>query len=266
MKNLSDYCAELMRQDFSDVSGKNYVKAAFMIFLKSHNYIIDTDINTLSKFIYRFYIDQPDIAAKSSNLIIRGLRNYNYFDLIPYLNEILDSWTKQGCGVISYDGTNVKANIALLDNEQVRILNDVTNAVFEQHFNDVIKYNPSIDEELVLAQKSFIHGDMDTYIKILNDGRFRNRAFEKINYCACCDDADYASLRALHINPCKSFYDPDNSIVLCEQHAKLYLSGNFRFSKSGKIILLKNNELLDKRMHLSRRFLDKANIQYFDEV
>ena len=266
MMGLSDYCAELMKQDFNDVNGKNYVKAIFMIFLKSHNYEIDTDISEVAKFIYRFYIDQPDIASKSSSLIIRGLRNYNYFDIVPYLNEILESWVKQGSGVISYDGTRVKTNVdTKLDASQVEILNSVTNAVFEQHFNDIIKYDPNIDNELTQAQEYYRAGDLNKYLEELNKSRFRNRAFEKINYCACCDDANYSNLKALHINPEVSFCDPDNSIVLCDDHANLYLQKYFRFYRNGKIDIIKDNEILDKRMHLSRRFLDDYNRIFFEQ-
>lgn len=265
MIGLSDYCAELMKQDFNDVNGKNYVKAIFMIYLRSHNYEIDTDVSEVAKFIYRFYIDQPDIASKSSNLIIRGLRNYNYFDIVPYLNEILESWVKQGSGVISYDGTRVKTNIDTgLDVGQIDILNNVVNAVFEQHFNDIIRYDPSINNELVPAQEYYDAGELEKYLETLNKSRFRNRAFEKINYCACCDDADYSSLKALHINPNVSFNDPDNSIVFCNEHAKLYLDGDFKFLKNGKIKILKDSNLLDERMHLSRRFLDNYNRVFFD--
>lgn len=265
MKSLSDYCAELMKQDFNDVNGKNYVKAAFMIYLKYHNYVIDADINDLAKFVFRFYIDQPEIASKSSNLIIRGLRNYNYFDIVPYLNEILESWVRQGSGVISFDGIKVKTEIeADLDEDQIEILNNVSNAVFEQHFNDIVKYNPSINDEIAPAQELINDGNFDEYINVLNNGRFRNRAFEKINYCACCDDSDYSKLKALHINPHVSFYDSDNSIVLCDDHARLYLNKAFRFLKNGKIDIRENNELLDPRMHLSRRYLDKYNRVFFD--
>ena len=265
MMGLSDYCAELMKQDFNDVNGKNYVKAIFMIYLRSHNYEIDTDVSEVAKFIYRFYIDQPDIASKSSNLIIRGLRNYNYFDIVPYLNEILESWVKQGSGVISYDGTRVKTNIdAGLDVSQIDILNSVVNAVFEQHFNDIIKYDPSINNELVPAQEYYNAGELEKYLEALNKSRFRNRAFEKINYCACCDDADYSALKALHINPHISFNDPDNSIVFCDKHAKLYLNGYFRFLKNGKIRIDKYDSDLDDRMHLSRRYLDDYNRVFFE--
>ncbi len=266
MKNQSDYCTELMRQDFSDVYGKNYAKVAIMLYLKYHSFQVETSVADVAKFVYRFFIDQPKIAAGSSNLIIKGLRNYTYHDLVPYVNEILLSWIAQGCGVLTLKDDKITTSCVELSNNDIEILNSVVDVVLESRLDVNLKYNPDISPELKESETYVKNNDYGNYIKSLNVTRFRNRAFERIRYCACCDECDQAKLYALHINPEIDFTDVNNSIVLCEEHTDMYMKGMFKFYRNGKIKIISPNESLDPRMHLSRRYLDKYNIKYFESV
>lgn len=104
------------------------------------------------------------------------------------------------------------------------------------------------------------------YIGRLNKTRFINRAYEDLDYCVCCEETKRSLLQPIHINRKLSQWDPNNSLVLCKEHAQLYFDGFFRFNKKGKIIIFKEHPLLDKRMHLSNSILKlKSHFLYEEE-
>jgi len=79
--------------------------------------------------------------------------------------------------------------------------------------------------------------------------------FEKINYCVCCDSD--INLKIINIsNDIKYLKNPENYVPVCDIHYKMYLRWYYRFSKSWNIIIEKEDKLINKKMHISKRLLN----------
>lgn len=255
---LSDYCSELMKQSFNDSTGVNFTPIAIMFYLRKNNYYFGkTSIDDLLKYIYRFYVDNIDLAKSNSNVIVNNIDHYFYTDLKTYLNEQLNIWMKNGSGVLLYDGEYILINddFELLTEKDIIMLNKILDSLMMRNFKKIIEYDECIKNELSLLK--YFTSNYESYTSLINNTRFINRAFEDLDYCVCCEETKKALLQPIHINLDEECYDADNSIIFCKEHAQLYFDGYFKFDTSGKIVILKKHNLLDKRMHLSMKVLKK---------
>lgn len=140
----------------------------------------------------------------------------------------------------------------------------IADSLITRNFGCDIHYDSKIDVEMKLV--NWFSLSYFEYIGRLNKTRFINRAYEDLDYCVCCEETKRSLLQPIHINRKLSQWDPNNSLVLCKEHAQLYFDGFFRFNKKGKIIIFKEHPLLDKRMHLSNSILKlKSHFLYEEE-
>ena len=249
---ITDYYSELMKQSFSDSKGKNYTPLAFMLFLKKHNFYFEKiSIDELTSFVYRFYIDNLSFARQNSNLLIKNCSKYCRKDIRPYIYEQLYVWAKNGNGVLYFDETSIYVNSVFnnLTPTEIIMLKTVFDGISQKNFGAKIDYNDSIQG--LFSEISINNLTFEEYVKLINNSKFKGRAFECADYCVCCDDIDKANLQAIHIDFNRDLDNPNNSIILCREHARLYYENCFRFSSLGRIIIYKNDVFLDDRMHLS---------------
>lgn len=262
---FSDYCSELMKQSFSDSTGKNYTPLAIMFYLKENNYYFDErPIEDLVKYVYRFYTDNQNYAKSNSNVIISNIYHYNASDIKQYVFEQIKIWIQNGSGIISFDGLKIKINQEMSDlsENNIIMLNKIVDSLIVRNFGCNIHYDSNIDAEMETVD--WFSQNYLEYISRLNKTRFINRAYEDLDYCVCCEETERSLLQPVHINRKLSQCDSNNSLVLCKEHAHLYFDGYFRFNKAGKILIYKQHPLLDKRMHLSHRIL-KLKSPYLED-
>lgn len=262
---ISDYYSELMKQSFNDSVGINYTPYAIMLYLKENKYFIKNEtLDSLCRFIYRFYADNPEYSKKNSSVLISNISHYYPSDLKEYVIEQLKTWMKNGNEVLLTDGTFLTINPAmcLLSDKEIQMLNKIVDSLSVRNFRKIISYSTLIEKEILNINYDRL--SFDEYCEIVNKTKFKKRAFEDINYCACCEETNLNNLQAIHLNFAKSLADPENSIVLCKNHARLYYEGCFRFSKTGRIIIYKNCFDLDKRMHLNKKLTISKN-KYMEE-
>ena len=101
----------------------------------------------------------------------------------------------------------------------------------------------AIDDEL---NSLHLEGrEKEAIVKVrVNQGEFRNKLLNKYGKCCLCGVSDPMFLIASHIKPwAKSEplekLDPDNGLLLCPNHDKLFDKGLITFDESGKIMISK---------------------------
>ena len=262
---ISDYYSELMKQSFNDSVGINYTPYDIMLYLKENKYFIKNEpLDSLCRFIYRFYADNPEYSKKNSSVLISNISHYYASDLKEYVIEQLKTWMKNGNEVLLTDGTFLTINptMSSLEDKEILMLDKIVDSLSVRNFKKVILYSSLIEKEILKINHDNL--SFDDYCEIVNKTKFKKRAFEDINYCACCEEINLNNLQAIHLDFSKGLDDPENSIVLCKSHARLYYEGYFRFSKTGRIIIYRNSIDLDKRMHLNNKLTVSKN-KYMEE-
>lgn len=69
------------------------------------------------------------------------------------------------------------------------------------------------------------------------------------------DEINPDLLTAVNIDLSDNLTDENNSLVLCDTHARKYFEKEFVFLKSGKIKINRKSGTLDERMHLARNLV-----------
>lgn len=236
-----------------------------MLYLKENKYFIKNEpLDKLCRFVYRFYADNYEYSKQNSSVLISNISHYYVSDLKEYVIEQLKTWMKNGNEVLLTDGTflTINPSMSLLSEKDVLTLDKIVDSLSIRNFKKIISYSTSIEQEILNVN----YGDLsfEDYCEIVNKTKFKKRAFEDINYCACCEETNLNHLQAMHLNFSFGLNDPENSIVLCKSHARLYYEGYFRFSKTGRIIIYRNSIDLDKRMHLNNKLTVSKN-KYMEE-
>lgn len=254
---IYDYYTELMKQSFNDSVGINYTPYAIMLFLKENNYYFDKlPVEKLCRFIYRFYADNSHFSKKNSSVLISNIEHYYSVDIKEYSIEQLKTWMKNGNEVLLSDGTYVYINPAMteLESKDITMLDKIIDSLCLRNLKEVIDYSTAIED--VINNIDLQKFSFEEYCEFVNSTKFKKRAFEEMNYCACCEEIDKKKLQCLHLDLKHNLDNPQNSIILCNEHAKMYYLDYFRFNKNGRIIIKKDSQLLDRRMHLNTRLVD----------
>lgn len=250
---LSDLCAEIMKQNYISVLGKNYFKLAILIFIKNHKFQFSKiSLFRFSQFIYRFYRDNNNYADASNYIMLKNISKYTPEDIIPIVKTELYDWIKNGQNVLMINNDIVFINPDLeLAHSEINMVNNLIDAIMIQNYGEKLNYK----EDFVLDNKSICFSDYDKYIEDIRHTPLFNRAFESLNYCCCCDKIG-SDLVCVHINLENELENPNNTLIFCYEHGKQFFNKQFYFNKNGKIKIIKESEDLDNRMHLSRKILN----------
>lgn len=263
---FSDYCSELMKQSFTDTTGQNYTPLAIMFYLRENKYFFEErPFEDLIKYVYRFYTDNQRYAKNNSNVVISNIYHYSASDIRQYVFEQLKKWMQNGSGIVLFDGSKIMINqeMSNLSEANINMLNKIIDSLILRNFGCSIQYDSNIDNEM--KSVSYYSQNYFEYIESLNKTRFINRAYEDLDYCVCCEETNRSLLQPIHINRTFAHSECANSLILCKEHARLYFEGYFKFNKFGKIVILKEHSLLDKRMHLSNRIVKIKQVYLCDE-
>ena len=108
--------------------------------------------------------------------------------------------------------------------------------------------------------------EKEAVVKVrVNQGEFRKQLLNKYGKCCLCGVSNPALLIASHIKPWadsgpEEKLDPNNGLLLCPNHDKLFDSGMISFDESGKILISSELDVNDKMfMNVNDHMKIKAN-------
>ena len=261
MMNITQYNAELMKQEYTSSLSINYYNLGILCFLRENKFIVkNTPTIDLVRYVYRFIVDN-EFFKYSTIEKIKYIHFYTPNDLYDDVEEQIKHWIQVGNGVLLIENGNIFTNEQLvLTEKDITILDQVVSMILSKNIKPNFAYCQKYDDELQNLQVN----DFNQYLRKCNSSRMRNRAFENIKYCVCCEEYDKDLLFALHIDRNREIGNPDNTIVMCKIDAEAYFNGDYAFDKSGKIKIFKHNAIVNRKMHLSRDII-KNRKEFLEE-
>lgn len=248
--NVSDISAEIMKQNFDDSKGINYTKYALILFLKKNNFCLKkVHLSDFARFVYHFYSDNPNYALQNSNVYIQNILKFDVSDILDYVRNEIINWISFGNGYLQFQNDFINTSSIAIEQKDVDLLSKIIKMVSLKKLNEYIEYDDVINYQFDFPNSFF------QYKTFMDSTKFKNRALEDVKYCMCCDECNINDLNVVHIDRKNYLNDSNNSLVLCQKHAELFYYNYFSFDKTGRIVVHKENENLDQRMHLSRKIL-----------
>ena len=111
--------------------------------------------------------------------------------------------------------------------------------------------------------------ERDAVVKVrVNQGKFRQSLLNKYPHCSICGVSDPALLNASHIkrwvdSTGKEKTDPDNGLLLCPNHDRLFDKGFISFDEDGKILI---SNLISESDRIFMNVSGKTRIEMNDKM
>ena len=226
---------------------KDLTKLLLLYYLIDYNLInSEFTIKSFSKYVYRFYSDNPEYAKCHPSIVINNIGHYGVDDIVPFVKQELEEWKKQNnesCLVINNNKLIVL--IENNDNKLYAFTKSIADMLFIKFTNTKFDYKEEISELNNLTQY-----DLD----YINSTRLVNRILENMQYCVCCDKLDDLKVVNLSDN-IELINNYDNYVLVCHTHFELYKEGYYKFDKNGHILIVKQHPLINSKMHISKKNL-----------
>lgn len=267
MDNNQKWINEVMSQNVDASIGQDYTRLALnFLFIKDDIFKNKIYLRRIAEFIYRFYIDNANLAEVNPSPLIKNIKHYKPDDLYNYCYEQLLIWKKDKKSLLSCNKEYAEISYEYETDNNNEFKNKykfVTKMMFIKFLKREIWYDDDIESKI---DENF---NINQYLSYMKDSRERNRMFEEINYCPLCEETDEKSLNAIHIveyNKCgkDELVNKNNMLLLCDEHCKEYLENKFKFLNNGYIKILEPNLNLDKRMHLGIELLNSDRKKYIE--
>lgn len=211
------------------------------------------------EYIFQAYIDNPEIANRNPNVMIRNIGKYGLRDISPVLEEALFEWKSDAQNdLLSYDDNWIYLGWAVEEETLRNLVLTVQNMLYRKYFKISPIIPKVIHEEEVLA---------DTDLDIFGKSIYRNRVLEDIQYCPLCEETLLSNLFAVHIiSSSKGAKGEDlctkyNGLLFCREHAEAFIKGEFSFNASGFVCKCTTNAANEK-MHLSFNICSPSRKKY----
>ena len=251
--NSDLWIKEIMSLKVPNVIQKDVTKILILFYLiesKKLNVIIN--IKSISKYIYEFYIDNSNVSKYNSNSVIRNINKYNIEDIIQIVRVALYDWKNDySNGCLSFDENDIFVEVNDVNDKTYSTSMMIAKMLYKKATNEEWNYSPDLDE-----LKQLDYYDLD----YLNNTRLKNRVFEDIDYCCCCDKTD--NLFIINILDDLNMIDnPYNYVTVCFEHYKLFCNNYYKFKFNGQIEVLKEHPLLNNNMHISQKIMKSRKIE-----
>ena len=227
--------------------------------LKNDKLLPKVSKREIETVVYRYYADNPTVAARHPRLEIRNIAKYGISVIKDEVKAALATWQSE-------------AEEQFLTADLTYIHLDIEEGV---DYSSDIDYLWMVVEELFrktyhidFPEISPIEG-VDTDLSTFGQGAFRSHLMEEMQYCVCCDEYNINKLYAVHILPDHLSEDSssreaiDNGLLLCYEHAQEYLHKRFYFASSGRIVNI-SSSLVHKNMRLSLKLLTEERKKHLD--
>lgn len=213
--------------------------------LKENGFNKENSIVHLNEYIYRFYIDNPDLAKLHPSVIVNSISHYGIKDLIPFTKQALEEWKNDfNDGCLSYNDMYFSVSINDMDEDTLKYTYNVAQMLYTKATGKNFDYTDEIEK-------------IEEYnLEIINNSRMKNRVLEDIQYCVCCDELN--DLYIINISNNEEYLtNKFNYVPVCKKHYELFKQGYYNFNTNGYINIIKTSEILHNKMHISNSVLNE---------
>lgn len=236
---------EILSIKIPNLLHKDMTKILLLFYITKENaFNKEVKISDFNEFVYRFYIDNEELAKCHPSIVVNSLQHYGTKDLLPFTKQALEEWKndfKDGCLI-----NNESSFKIMISDFNINVMNytkNIAEMLYVKATNKKYDYNEAIE--------SF----NDYNLELINNSRLKNRVFEDMQYCVCCDDI--YDLRIINLsNDIKHINNKFNYVTVCPSHYNLFLEKYFSFDSMGFIKIYKESKLLNYKMHLSNQLLN----------
>ena len=205
-------------------------------------------IKEITKFVYRYYISNMDIAKHNFNIIVRNINKYGINDLIPIVISSINQWIReQKNDSISMFDTYIKLNLESYDEEALKLTRTIAKTLFQKYYKTNLNEIPDYSEVLLMNDI-----DLDTFGK----SNIKQLIFEDIQYCPLSEETNTENLYVVHLFTKEDgandmeFLNKENLMLFSKNIALDYNNKRFYFDEFGRVININSDEVNNK-MRLS---------------
>ena len=146
--NSEKWIREIMSLKVPNVSHKDVTKFLVLFYIIEYKKINEKfSIIDLAKYIYEFYIDNPDIAKFNTNSIIRNISKYNVEDIIQIVRNSLYDWKSDfSDGCLEFDDNSICVMVDDLEPKTYETSLMVAKMLYKKATNLDFDYSASLDE------------------------------------------------------------------------------------------------------------------------
>ncbi len=245
---------EIMSLKIPNLLHKDLSKILLIFYLvKENGFNKEISILNFNKYVYRFYIDNPKLAEMHPSVIVNSLSHYGVKDLILFTKQALEEWKNDfNDGCLSYNESYFKVLVNDIDDEKIKYTLDIANMLYMKATGYQFDYSEEIEK--------FDKYELDS----INKSRLKNRVYEDMQYCVCCDYL--YDLNIVNISNNLDFLnDKYNYVTVCKKHYELFINGYFSFNSYGYINIIKPNKFLNSKMHISNSILNERRKKILNE-
>lgn len=243
---------ELLSQTFPHTENVDITKLLIIYYILEYNsfnvLIKKEDIN---KYIYRFYIDNPELALKHPNSIVKNIYKYGVEHIEFLLDNALYSWENDfNDGALQKVDNNV---ILKIDSNDYNLIHSSTkkiaNFLFKKYTSLTFNYQSTLAELSEMKENDLFK---------INESRMKNRVLETHQFCVLCDSISYNDFKIVPLNKnIKDYSNSYNYVIVCNTHYHLYDQKYYDFDDRGKIIIYKKDENLNIAMRVPHKLMKK---------
>lgn len=191
-------------------------------------------IGEIVSYLFNAYCDNPHIAEHHPDIQIRKVPYFGVDAIKKDLLESIVEWISFAkTDTILWDGNNIIFNLDDNSGFIAKQVQKILQVLFRKHFNTDFDGVHNLDYSL-------LHDD--TNLKCFGLGKYRERVFADMQYCPLCDDYNINNLYVVHILPAtmctdnSQLDDINNGLIMCQEHATMYLNKQFYFDQRGKVV------------------------------
>lgn len=211
-------------------------------------------IYEITKYVYRYYLSNYEIAKHNLNLSIRKITRYGISDIMSVVENSIKQWMReQKHDSIKLINENVYLSIDDYSEKAAELTYKVCQTLFLKYYK--VKLQPMCDYSgiMVLDDK-----DVESFGK----SEIKKLIFEDIQYCPLCENTQYDTLYATHILlnddglSDNERITKDNLLLMCKEEMEDYVKGKFYFNEFGKVVNVSSN-VVSEKMRLSQRLMNR---------
>ena len=144
--NADLWTREIMSLKVPNVSQKDVTKILILLYFveyKKINKIVG--IKDLSKFVFEFYIDNPNISKYNPNSVIRNIGKYDIEDIIQIVRMALYDWKNdysEGC--MSFNENEIFVTIDNIDDKVYSTSMMIAKMLYKKATMEEWNYSPEL--------------------------------------------------------------------------------------------------------------------------
>ena len=184
-------------------------------------------IKEITKFVYRYYIANIEIAKHNFNIIVRNINKYGINNLMPVVIASINQWIReQKNNSIIFHDTYINLNLESYDEETLGLTRTMAKTLFMKYYKVQLKELPDYFDSLVLD---------DYDIETFGNSSLKQLIFEDIQYCPLFEETDISNLYVIHLFSKEDganyleFTNKDNLMVFSKTIAMDYIQKKVLF-------------------------------------